>query len=191
MTLTSIPVCPPVVFSHWGNLVKTLPKSACWAGDYNAVPPTESQEPAKSCLGLHPPSQFFPPHSMCAFSRSDSLWIPCSLHLLPPVFIIPLPVHLLILVLPPSFIFLTQDLSLWAGTGKKITERKTETEQQSTDVENREQHRPMGGLIRKLHWQRWFSGSYKMSQMRWRKHSWSIDTKTHQISLCALFVSHQ
>lgn len=54
---------PPVVSSHKGNLVKLF-KSACWAGDYNAVLPTESQEPAKSCIRITPSSTSFPPLSM-------------------------------------------------------------------------------------------------------------------------------
>lgn len=163
MTLTSIPVCPPVVFSHWGNLVKTLPKSACWVGDYNAVPPTESQEPAKSWLGLHPPSHFSPLFP-CALSQgltlSESLVLFISF-------------HLSLSLLSPStswFLFFLHRLYFWHKTSRfffrthqpslykqgkeKNTERKTERERQRTDVEGREQQRPMGRLIRKLHWQR-------------------------------------
>lgn len=51
--------CTPSGLQPLGEFCETLPKSACWAGDYNAVPPAESQEPAKSCLGLHPPPYFF------------------------------------------------------------------------------------------------------------------------------------
>lgn len=48
----------PCGFQSLGEFGKTLPKSACWAGDYNAALPTENQKPAKSCMGLHPPSQY-------------------------------------------------------------------------------------------------------------------------------------
>lgn len=49
---------PPAVFQSPGEFGKILPKSACWAGDYNTALPTVNQKAAKSCLGLHPPSQY-------------------------------------------------------------------------------------------------------------------------------------
>ncbi len=72
----------PCGFQPLGEFGETLPKSACWAGDYNTVLPTESQEPAKSCLGLHPPHFFllFP----SALSVSDSLFESLVLFSSPP-----------------------------------------------------------------------------------------------------------
>lgn len=144
----------PCGFQPLGEFGETLPKYACWAGDYNAVLPAESQEPAKSCLGLHPPPHF---SLLFPYVLSFSLWGVClSLNRSIPLFITSLPV-------PPSLIFLTLDL--WAlfvsllpsllcsalQRGERSRERRNTG--RKTEVEWRETTQIRGRLIRNPHWQ--------------------------------------
>lgn len=63
---------PPVVFSHWGNLMKLCQSLHAEQGITMRFSPQESQEPAKSSIGLHPPPHLFhaPPlfESLLAFT---------------------------------------------------------------------------------------------------------------------------
>lgn len=79
---------PPAVVQPTGEFGETMPKSACWAGDYNARLPTERPEPAKSCLVLRPP----PPHFSlswglcCSLTHSVYLYL-STLSFLPHIYI--------------------------------------------------------------------------------------------------------
>lgn len=64
----------PCGFQPLGKFDETMPKSACWAGDYNAVLPTREPRTSQILHRITPSSSLVP----CA----ASLWIPPCLYLL-------------------------------------------------------------------------------------------------------------
>lgn len=118
---------PPAVFQSPGEFGKILPKSACWAGDYNTALPTVNQKAAKSCLGLHPPS-------FQALSLRVSFWIPCPRYLLLTLVITSPPVRLFSFCTSfITYIFDTRPLSLcFFCTHRSTAQLSRSTERRNT-----------------------------------------------------------